>query len=60
MQAEIKEHLGYDKHDSAGANSGNSRNRVTRKTLTGEFGEVEIATPADRSLTSTASAPPSA
>jgi putative transposase len=48
MQAEMKEHLGYEKHDPAGANSGNSRNGVTRKTLTGEFGEVEIATPRDR------------
>lgn len=48
MQAEMKEHLGYEKHDPAGNNSGNSRNGVTRKTLTGEFGEVEIATPRDR------------
>ena len=48
MQAEMKEHLGYEKHDPAGANSGNSPNGVTRKTLTGEFGEVEIATPRDR------------
>lgn len=48
MQAEMKEHLGYEKHDPAGANTGNSRNGVTRKTLTGEFGEVEISTPRDR------------
>jgi putative transposase len=48
MQAEMKEHLGYEKHNVAGVNSGNSRNGVTRKTLIGEFGEVEIATPRDR------------
>lgn len=48
MQAEMREHLGYEKHDPAGVHSGNSRNGVTRKTLTGEFGEVEIATPRDR------------
>ena len=48
MQAEMKEHLGYEKHDPAGAHSGNSRNGVTRKTLIGDFGEVEIATPRDR------------
>jgi transposase-like protein len=48
MRAEMNEHLGYEKHDPAGANSGNSRNGFTRKTLTGEFGEVEIATPRDR------------
>src|SRR5579885_30550 len=48
MQAELTEQLGYEKHDPAGYNSGNSRNGYTRKTLTGEFGEVEIATPRDR------------
>jgi putative transposase len=51
MQAEMSEHLGYEKHDPAGAHSGNSRNGFTRKTLTGEFGEVEIATPRDRNGT---------
>jgi putative transposase len=48
MQTEMDHHLGYEKHDPAGANSGNSRNGVTRKTLKGDFGEVEIATPRDR------------
>src|SRR5947199_10832525 len=48
MQGEMNAHLGYTKHDPAGANSGNSRNGFTHKTLTGEFGEVEIATPRDR------------
>jgi len=48
MQGEMKSHLGYGKHDPAGANSGNSRNGVTRKTLKGDFGEVEIETPRDR------------
>jgi len=48
MQGEMNEHLGYAKHDPAGANSGNSRNGVIRKTLKGDFGEVEIETPRDR------------
>jgi putative transposase len=48
MRGEMNEHLGYAKHDPAGANSGNSRNGVTRKTLKGDFGEVEIETPRDR------------
>ena len=48
MQAEMTEHLGYAKHDASGQNSGNSRNGVTRKTLKGEFGEVELETPRDR------------
>src|SRR5271165_5073383 len=48
MQGEMTQHLGYGKHDPAGNNSGNSRNGVTRKTLKGDFGEVEIETPRDR------------
>jgi putative transposase len=48
MQGEMAEQLGYEKHDPEGNNSGNSRNGVTRKTLKGDFGEVEIETPRDR------------
>jgi putative transposase len=48
LQAEMTGHLGYAKHDPKGTNSGNSRNGVTRKTVKGEFGEVELETPRDR------------
>jgi putative transposase len=48
LQGELTEHLGYAKHDPSGENSGNSRNGVSRKTLKGDFGEVELATPRDR------------
>ena len=48
LQGEMTEHLGYAKHDPSGNNSGNSRNGVSRKTLKGEFGEVELETPRDR------------
>src|ERR1700690_371133 len=48
MQAEMSEHLGYEKHDPAGNNSGNSRNGVSAKTLKGEFGEMPLETPRDR------------
>src|SRR5215467_14952659 len=48
LQGELTEHLGYDKHNPAGHNSGNSRNGVTRKKLKGEFGEIELETPRDR------------
>jgi putative transposase len=48
MQAEMTEQLGYEKHDAAGHNSGNSRNGVTHKTLKGDFGEVDLETPRDR------------
>ena len=51
MQAEMAEHLGYEKHDPAGNNSGNSRNGVTAKTLKGEFGEFSLETPRDRNGT---------
>src|SRR5580704_17529563 len=48
MEGEMAEQLGYEKHDPEGNNSGNSRNGVTRKTLKGDFGEVELETPRDR------------
>lgn len=48
LQGELTEHLGYSKHDPAGNNSGNSRNGATRKTLQGDFGEIELETPRDR------------
>ena len=48
MQGELTHQLGYAKHDPSGNNSGNSRNGATRKTLKGDFGEVELETPRDR------------
>ena len=48
MQAEITNHLGYEKHSPTGYNSGNSRNGSSRKKLKGEFGELEIEVPRDR------------
>jgi len=48
LGAELTAHLGYQKHDAAGRNSGNSRNGSTPKTIKGEFGNLEISTPRDR------------
>lgn len=48
LQGELTQHLGYGKHDPEGTNSGNSRNGVMRKTLKGDFGELELETPRDR------------
>ncbi len=48
LQAELTDHLGYDKHDVKGNNSGNSRNGTSSKIIKGEFGETEIAIPRDR------------
>src|SRR3954454_5171202 len=51
MAAELKDHLGYEKHDPAGHNSGNSRNGKSSKKLKGDFGEFELETPRDRNGT---------
>ena len=51
MNAELTHHLGYEKHDPAGYNSGNSRNGTSGKTIKGDFGELEIEVPRDRAST---------
>lgn len=51
MSAEMTEHVGYEKHDTAGWNSGNSRNGKTSKTLKGTFGTLPIEVPRDRAGT---------
>ncbi|AMO56675.1 IS256 family transposase [Endozoicomonas montiporae CL-33] len=48
MAAELEDRLGYSKHAPEGQNSGNSRNGYSKKTLKGDFGEVEVKTPRDR------------
>lgn len=48
LNAEMDTHIGYSRHSPDGYNSGNSRNGYNRKTLKGEHGEIEIATPRDR------------
>ena len=47
LEAEMSEHLGYDKHDPVGRNLGNSRNGVRSKTVLTEIGPVEIEVPRD-------------
>lgn len=51
MNAELTNHLGYEKHDPAGHNSGNSRNGTSGKTVRGDFGEIVVETPRDRNGT---------
>jgi putative transposase len=48
LDGELTHHLGYEKHDSAGDNSGNSRNGTTPKTVRGKRGKVQIDVPRDR------------
>ncbi len=47
LEGEITDHLGYDKHDPAGRNSGNSRNGTRSKTVLTEVGPVEVKVPRD-------------
>jgi putative transposase len=48
LEAEMSEHVGYDKHDPAGRNGQNSRNGTRTKTVLTEVGPVEIEVPRDR------------
>ncbi len=41
LEAEMSEHLGYDKHDPAGRNRANSGNGTRPKTVLTEIGPVE-------------------
>src|SRR5712692_3835597 len=51
MAAELTEHVGYEKHDPGGHNSGNSRNGKSAKTIKGTFGDLALETPRDRNGT---------
>jgi putative transposase len=48
LEAEMAEHLGYEKHDPKGRNSGNSRNGHSEKTLKTSFGPTPLKIPRDR------------
>lgn len=48
LEAELTDHLGYDKHAPEGRGSGNSRNGSSSKTIQGDQGEVPIDVPRDR------------
>lgn len=51
MEAEMTDHLGYEKHDAAGRGSGNSRNGKTDKTLKTDKGDLPVRIPRDRNGT---------
>jgi hypothetical protein len=53
LEAELTDHLGYEKGDRAGAGSGNSRNDTSRKRVLTDVGPVEIDVPRDRAGTFT-------
>jgi len=51
LNAELDDHLGYEKGDRKGRNKKNSRNGHGSKLLIGEDGEMELSTPRDRDAT---------
>ena len=52
LEEEMTDHLGYPKHDTAGRESGNSRNGTRSKTvITDNAGPVDIEVPRDRNGT---------
>ncbi|MCJ8297202.1 MAG: IS256 family transposase [Psychrobium sp.] len=51
LKGEMNHHLGYDKNDSTGHHSGNSRNGYSSKRLIGDHGHINIQTPRDRNAT---------
>jgi len=51
LEAEMTEHLGYEKNSNVGDNSGNSRNGHTEKTVLLENQETAIEIPRDRNST---------
>lgn len=48
LQAEMDNHLGYQKNDCAGNNSGNNRNGYSTKKVMTQDQEVELSIPRDR------------
>jgi transposase-like protein len=48
LEGGITDHFGYEKHDPAGAGSGNSRNGARAKTVLTDIGPVGIEVPRDR------------
>jgi transposase-like protein len=51
LEAEMTEHLGYEKNSNAGDNNGNSRNGHTEKTVLLENQSTSIEVPRDRNST---------
>src|SRR5690606_24638158 len=48
LEAELTEHLGYEKYEAKGRNSGNSRNGKRPKQLRTSTGDTTIQIPRDR------------
>jgi putative transposase len=51
MQAEMIDHLGYEKNANANKKTTNSRNGSYQKRIKGEFGNLDVTVPGDRDAT---------
>ena len=51
LEAELSEHLGYEKYSPLGHNTGNSRNGKSSKTILTNEGQIELKIPRDRNAT---------
>jgi putative transposase len=49
LEAELAEHLGYERNDPSGRGSGNSGNGTSPKIVTGDQGAMPLDVPRDRS-----------
>ena len=45
LNAELDEHLGYEKNKKSVSRKANTRNGYSKKTIKGDNGEIEIETP---------------
>lgn len=48
LEAELDEHLGYNRYDNKNKNTDNSRNGYRSKKVRSDFGEVKLSVPRDR------------
>ena len=51
LEVEMADHLGYERCDTEGRWSGNSRNGSSPKRIKTEIGEIDLAVPRDRAGT---------
>ena len=51
MEAEMDDHLGYEKYEHSGEGGSNSRNGHSSKRVTASFGDMDIDVPRDRNST---------
>src|SRR5436305_12578676 len=53
LEGELDDHLGYEKHDPAGRDGGNSHNGTRAKTVLTDTGPLELSVPRDRDASRT-------